>query len=367
METQTCHASIVRYEWATKEMSDIPPDALLQRLPDIDEWAEKMTNLKLLCQAQRFQNASAALERRRGSVPGCTQVEMLDGSPETGHEGACCVPPGGIVQLLLEFNAVSSPSGRTLTAAGLSPDAIAFNLTGEPLGELTQRLRKPLVEHYLFHGTSPENAKAIAANGFRRIMAGSNAGTAFGRGCYFAEALSKSDECAQCDEQGQFVILLCRVEFPALAALSKCFRRSGETSRIRPWLYAGADVGWQSRDWPRENQSLVLQSMAPGVSEKMWYSPKPAIGSWVIKLLEASGNLSTQKGAEFVMEFGLIGCSQALATPDCAGNFSLGTLWVAQSLSLVGTTLSPSPTLLQFDVEASSDCSPPRQTGGGWC
>ena len=64
-------------------------------------------------------------------------------------------------------------------------------------------------------------------------------------------------------------------EFPALAALSKCFRRSGETSRIRPWLYAGADVGWQSRDWPRENQSLVLQSMAPGVSEKMWYSPKP--------------------------------------------------------------------------------------------
>ena len=144
-------------------------------------------------------------------------------------------------------------------------------------------------------------------------------------------------------------------EFPALAALSKCFRRSG------------ADVGWQSRDWPRENQSLVLQSMAPGVSEKMWYSPKPAIGSWVIKLLEASGNLSTQKGAEFVVEFGLIGCSQVLATPDCAGNFSLGTLWVAQSLSLVGTTLSPSPTLLQFDVEASSDCSPPRQTGGGWC
>lgn len=131
------------------------------------------------------------------------------------------------------------------------------------------------MEHYLFHGTSPENAKAIAANGFRRIMAGSNAGTAFGRGCYFAEASSKSDEYAQCDEQGQFVILLCRVEFPALAALSKCFRRSGETSRIRPWLYAGADVGWQSRDWPRENQSLVLQSMAPGVSEKMWYSPKP--------------------------------------------------------------------------------------------
>ena len=43
---------------------------------------------------------------------------------------ACCVRRG-IVQLLLDFNAVSSPSGRTLTAAGLSPDAIAFNLTGQ--------------------------------------------------------------------------------------------------------------------------------------------------------------------------------------------------------------------------------------------
>lgn len=119
---------------------------------------------------QRFQNASAALERRRGADPGCTQVQMLDGNPETGHVK-----------------------------------------TSEPLGNLTERLRKPLVEHYLFHGTSPQNAKAIAANGFRRIMAGSNAGTAFGRGCYFAEASSKSDEYAQCDEQGQFVVLLCRV------------------------------------------------------------------------------------------------------------------------------------------------------------
>ena len=41
---------------------------------------------------------------------------------------ACCVV-SGFVQLRLEFNAVSSPSGiRTLTAAGLSPDAIPFYL-----------------------------------------------------------------------------------------------------------------------------------------------------------------------------------------------------------------------------------------------
>ena len=79
-------------------------------------------------------------------------------------------------------------------------------------------------------------------------------------------------------------------EFPALAALSKCFRRSGETSRIRPWLYAGGDVGWQSRDWPRENQSLVLQSMAPGVSEKMWYSPKPWHSTTSQQLAAGSSN-----------------------------------------------------------------------------
>ena len=80
------------------------------------------------------------------------------------------------------------------------------------------------------------------------------------------------------------------------------------------------------------------------------------------------------------MEFGLIGCSQVLPTLGCAGNFNLGTLWVAQSLSLVGTTLPlapPSSSLmwrravtarLHIKLEeggARSDCSPPHQTGGG--
>ena len=59
------------------------------------------------------------------------------------------------------------------------------------------------------------------------------------------------------------------------------------------------------------------------------------------------------------MEFGLISCGQVLPTPDCAGNFNRGNAWVAENLSLVGTTLSPSPTLLHFDVEASSACCVP--------
>ncbi|CAE7497271.1 PARP12 [Symbiodinium natans] len=116
----------------------------------------------------RYLNASAALEKRRPG--GCTPIQDLDGDPEHGHVR-----------------------------------------TSQALGELTGRLKQNLAEFYLFHGTSPLGAKAISAQGFRRIMAGMNAGTAFGRGCYFAESSSKSDEYAQADDDGHFVMLLCRV------------------------------------------------------------------------------------------------------------------------------------------------------------
>ncbi|CAE7249663.1 PARP12 [Symbiodinium sp. CCMP2456] len=83
--------------------------------------------------------------------------------------------------------------------------------TSMSLGDLAGRLKTSIAELYLFHGTSPVGAKAISEQGFRRILAGVNAGTAFGRGCYFAEASSKSDEYAQPDSDGHFVMLLCRV------------------------------------------------------------------------------------------------------------------------------------------------------------
>ncbi|CAE7477809.1 Parp12 [Symbiodinium pilosum] len=116
----------------------------------------------------RYLNAAATLEKRRPS--GCTAIQDLDGDPQHGHVR-----------------------------------------TWEPLGELSSRLKSHLAELYLFHGTSPKGARAISEQGFRRIMAGLNAGTAFGRGCYFAEASSKSDEYAQANDDGHFVMLLCRV------------------------------------------------------------------------------------------------------------------------------------------------------------
>lgn len=75
-------------------------------------------------------------------------------------------------------------------------------------------LDKRINEHYLWHGTTPEGAIGISSDGFRISLAGSRAGTYFGRGCYFAECSSKSDEYAREGDSilaGVYALLLCRV------------------------------------------------------------------------------------------------------------------------------------------------------------
>eukprot|EP00928_Gymnodinium_smaydae_P033462 TRINITY_DN23969_c0_g2_i1.p1 TRINITY_DN23969_c0_g2~~TRINITY_DN23969_c0_g2_i1.p1 ORF type:complete len:570 (-),score=73.74 TRINITY_DN23969_c0_g2_i1:196-1788(-) len=80
--------------------------------------------------------------------------------------------------------------------------------TFEPLdGELN--------EVYLWHGTGIRVALAIAQEDFKINLAGSNAGTMYGRGAYLAESCTKADEYAV-DEadgcyEGVFAFLLCRV------------------------------------------------------------------------------------------------------------------------------------------------------------
>jgi len=70
-------------------------------------------------------------------------------------------------------------------------------------------------EFYLFHGTKPSAAKTICDSDFAMKKAGSNAGTLYGPGLYFAEACSKADEYATDDKDGIFAglygILICRV------------------------------------------------------------------------------------------------------------------------------------------------------------
>lgn len=78
----------------------------------------------------------------------------------------------------------------------------------------TAELDPDVNEFYLFHGTSPDAANAICENDFLIKKAGSSTGTLYGPGMYFAEASSKSDEYAKCDEglyQGLYAILMCRV------------------------------------------------------------------------------------------------------------------------------------------------------------
>jgi hypothetical protein len=78
----------------------------------------------------------------------------------------------------------------------------------------TEHLDKNVNEFYLWHGTTPEGAIGISTDGFRLSFAGSHAGTYFGRGCYFAECSSKSDEYARAGDTiiaGVFALLLCRV------------------------------------------------------------------------------------------------------------------------------------------------------------
>lgn len=74
-----------------------------------------------------------------------------------------------------------------------------------------KRLAKEVNEWYLFHGTNPKVAKLICEGDFQVRTSGSNTGTLYGRGLYFAESITKSDEYAKPDENGNYAVLLCRV------------------------------------------------------------------------------------------------------------------------------------------------------------
>lgn len=66
-------------------------------------------------------------------------------------------------------------------------------------------------EWLLFHGTSPKAVESICGGDFTMHLAGTATGTLYGRGTYFAESITKADEYASPDPQGNCVVLLCRV------------------------------------------------------------------------------------------------------------------------------------------------------------
>jgi hypothetical protein len=69
-------------------------------------------------------------------------------------------------------------------------------------------------EFLLFHGTRPSAANEIFSRDFKLKLAGTSRGTLYGKGIYFAERSTKSDEYAVTQAgicQGLYVMLLCRV------------------------------------------------------------------------------------------------------------------------------------------------------------
>jgi len=94
-------------------------------------------------------------------------------------------------------------------------------------GELCSGLNHLKNEFLPFHGTSHAASDAVTNGSFRVDLAGSAAGSMFGRGLYFAESCIKSDEYADCQHNerglcsspgctGERPLLICRV------TLGKC-------------------------------------------------------------------------------------------------------------------------------------------------
>ena len=80
--------------------------------------------------------------------------------------------------------------------------------------DMFESLNEEVNEVYLFHGTSMEAAKSISKTGFKIELAGKAAGTAFGKGAYFAERSTKSDEYTVAETvngESHYAMLLCRV------------------------------------------------------------------------------------------------------------------------------------------------------------
>ncbi|CAE7286660.1 Tnks, partial [Symbiodinium pilosum] len=107
-----------------------------------------------------------------------------------------------------------SRSTGSSTIEKVEPEVCTSGLIKEQPGTFAP-VDEGVNEFYLWHGTHVRAALSIAHEDFRIDMAGSNAGTMYGRGCYLAENCTKADEYAR-DEphgyyEGVYALLLCRV------------------------------------------------------------------------------------------------------------------------------------------------------------
>mmetsp|Transcript_88205 Transcript_88205/g.175196 ORF Transcript_88205/g.175196 Transcript_88205/m.175196 type:complete len:855 (-) Transcript_88205:175-2739(-) len=98
----------------------------------------------------------------------------------------------------------------SLRAQDIPINGIEVLKTAGLLDSLGMPLADDLNEQWLFHGTSEGAAMGITEGDFLINLAGSNAGTLYGRGVYLAESCTKSDEYSQENEEGLRCLLVCR-------------------------------------------------------------------------------------------------------------------------------------------------------------
>lgn len=91
------------------------------------------------------------------------------------------------------------------------------------------RLDVGVNEVYLWHGTSPKDAMGISTDGFRNACPRTTLKPFFGKGCYFADCSTKSDEYAREGSSilaGIYALLLCRV------VCGQCFQITHPDSKV---------------------------------------------------------------------------------------------------------------------------------------
>jgi len=115
--------------------------------------------------------------------------------------------PGDMVEVADEFGEVLRfpvPQGRGVGDVVTVARPLAGAWPGPPL-------ETQVNEVILFHGTKPIAADKITSEDFRLDLAGTSAGTLYGRGIYLAESITKADEYSHQDPStGLYTMLLCR-------------------------------------------------------------------------------------------------------------------------------------------------------------
>eukprot|EP00401_Gymnodinium_catenatum_P029698 CAMPEP_0117512336 /NCGR_PEP_ID=MMETSP0784-20121206/28978_1 /TAXON_ID=39447 /ORGANISM="" /LENGTH=473 /DNA_ID=CAMNT_0005308051 /DNA_START=405 /DNA_END=1823 /DNA_ORIENTATION=+ len=112
----------------------------------------------------------------------------------------------------VEYMARKQRIKAEIAAKPLNPHAgeklTAVTMISQGICKLPQ-LDSTVQEVWLWHGTTQGGAEGITSEDFRINLAGSGAGTLYGRGIYLAEMCSKSDEYTK-EEGAEHYILLCR-------------------------------------------------------------------------------------------------------------------------------------------------------------